>query len=112
MEREGAPEDPPANGPDDGRTTTALNERPADHTMVHRFWLRVLSGSAKGTSHTSEAERVVVGTHASANLVLEDETVSRFHCEIEVQAGRAVVRDLGSRNGTLVDGVAVKEAWL
>ena len=43
---------------------------------------------------------------------LDDETVSRFHCEIEVRNGRALVRDLGSRNGTAIDGVSVREAWL
>ncbi len=36
---------------------------------------------------------------------LEDERVSRAHTEVSQQAGRFRVRDLGSRNGTYVDGV-------
>jgi transcriptional regulator with PAS, ATPase and Fis domain len=109
-----APDEPVTGDPaaDDSRTTSAVKDRPADHASVQRFWLRVLTGAQAGTTYHSEAEIVVIGTHDSADFVLEDETVSRFHCEIEVQGGRATVRDLGSRNGTLVDGVSVKEAWL
>jgi transcriptional regulator with PAS, ATPase and Fis domain len=60
----------------------------------------------------SSRDRAVVGTHESADVVLADRTVSRFHCELRVIDGRAHVRDLGSRNGTLVDGVSVVEAHL
>src|SRR2546421_12303516 len=97
--------------PDDARTTTAV-DRPASHATVQRFWLRVLSGAQAGATLHSEAERVVIGTHESAHLKLSDETVSRFHCEIDVAGGRARVRDLGSRNGTLLDGISVESAWL
>jgi DNA-binding NtrC family response regulator len=38
--------------------------------------------------------------------------VSRFHAEIEVTGGRAILRDLDSRNGVLVDGVPVLQAAL
>jgi two-component system, NtrC family, response regulator GlrR len=100
-----------AERPDDSRTTTAV-DRPAGHASVQRFWLRVLSGAEAGATLHSEAERVVIGTHESAHLKLSDETVSRFHCEIDVEGGRARVRDLGSRNGTLLDGVSVESAWL
>jgi transcriptional regulator with PAS, ATPase and Fis domain len=72
---------------------------------VRRFWLVVTEGPDAGTRHLSTGERVVVGTHESAELVLHDDTVSRFHCEIEISADAAVLRDLGSRNGTTVDGV-------
>ncbi len=96
----------------DARTTSAVHDRAAAHTTVQRFWLRVLGGAKAGATLHSEAERVVIGTHQSADLVLEDDTVSRFHCEIEVEGGRARIRDLGSRNGTLVDGVSVESAWL
>jgi transcriptional regulator with PAS, ATPase and Fis domain len=112
MAEEAPADDPPHDRPSDGRTTTALSDRLSDHATIQRFWLRVLTGRQAGLALHSEAERVVVGTHASADLVLDDETVSRFHCEIEVQGGRALVRDLGSRNGTCIDGVSVREAWL
>jgi DNA-binding NtrC family response regulator len=60
----------------------------------------------------SASDRAVVGTHESCDVVLADRTVSRFHCEITVRDGRARVRDLDSKNGTHVDGVAVVESFL
>jgi transcriptional regulator with PAS, ATPase and Fis domain len=38
--------------------------------------------------------------------------VSRFHCELVVQAGAVAVRDLGSRNGTVVNSVTVLTGYL
>jgi two-component system response regulator GlrR len=78
---------------------------------VRRFLLRVTAGPDAGTCHTASG-RVVVGTHPSANVQLADPTLSRFHCEIEIVEGRALLRDLGSRNGTFVDGVSVLQAHL
>jgi two-component system response regulator GlrR len=60
----------------------------------------------------SASDHAVIGTHESGDLVLADRAVSRFHCEIQIVDGRAQVRDLGSRNGTLVDGVSVVTAHL
>jgi len=44
--------------------------------------------------------------------VLGDDTVSRAHCEILHDERGFLVRDLGSTNGTLLDGREVKEAYL
>src|SRR5262245_48832355 len=60
----------------------------------------------------SNGERAVIGTDESADVRLHDGAVSRFHCEIAALDGRAAVRDLGSRNGTVVDGTAVLHAYL
>jgi DNA-binding NtrC family response regulator len=80
--------------------------------QIRRFRLRIVAGPGAGAVHTSDGARVAVGTHESAQLRLEDRTVSRFHCEISVADERAEVRDLGSRNGTIVDGVPVFHAAL
>ena len=53
-----------------------------------------------------------LGTDASNDLPLEHPTVSRFHCEVRLEAERALVKDLGSTNGTLVDGVRVQVGYL
>jgi DNA-binding NtrC family response regulator len=83
----------------------------ARHADVQRFWLVVLSGADAGATHASSGDRVILGTHESAGFVLHDEAVSRFHCEISLVDGRPVLRDLGSKNGTLLDGVAVAIAY-
>jgi DNA-binding NtrC family response regulator len=53
-----------------------------------------------------------IGSDADADLRLDDQHVSRRHAEVRRTAEGLVVRDLGSRNGTLVDDVKVKEALL
>ena len=55
---------------------------------------------------------VCVGAHAGNEIVLDDRFVSSFHCRIQAREGRLVVRDLGSTNGTRVDGMRVSEAEL
>jgi hypothetical protein len=46
----------------------------------------------------------VLGRGSDADIVLDDPGVSRRHAEIRLEGGGAVVRDLGSTNGTFVDG--------
>jgi transcriptional regulator with PAS, ATPase and Fis domain len=92
--------------------TRALEERAGDHQEVQRFWLTVTAGPDAGATYTSESERTVVGTHESADFVLHDDTVSRFHCEIDLSSGQPLIRDLESRNGTTVNGVSVLGAQL
>lgn len=48
--------------------------------------------------------KLVVGRQAPATVVLEDDSVSRKHAEVEQTPEGAVLRDLGSANGTLVNG--------
>jgi two-component system, NtrC family, response regulator GlrR len=82
------------------------------HLPVQQFRLRVTTGAAAGAVFTSTGMRATVGTHESNDLVLADSTVSRFHCEITMSEEHAVVRDLGSRNGTRLDGVPILQAYL
>jgi len=83
-----------------------------ERALVQQFRLVVTEGADRGREHASTAERVVVGAAEGADLVLADPTVSRFHCEVAVAGDRFVVKDLASRNGTRVDGVAVTVAPL
>jgi len=59
----------------------------------------------------SEGE-VTIGREASNGIAIVDPSVSRKHCLLSSQGGRYRVRDLESRNGTLVNGAAVEEHWL
>ncbi|HHH27055.1 MAG TPA: FHA domain-containing protein, partial [Polyangiaceae bacterium] len=77
-----------------------------------RCALVILSGDARGQQHAIEGARFRIGKSRANELVLEDETVSRAHCEIVREAKGFLLRDLGSTNGTLLDGAEIKEAWL
>lgn len=53
------------------------------------------------------AEPLILGRDPSREFFLSDSDVSRSHCELLLAGGRVLVRDLGSTNGTFVDGVRV-----
>ena len=52
-----------------------------------------------------------VGRSSTNRVVVRDEVCSRNHCEVFQSGDRWLLRDLGSRNGTLVNGVTVEEDW-
>src|SRR4051812_994372 len=53
---------------------------------------------------------LTIGLDPSSDLQLSDRRVSRSHAHIMVERAAFRVRDLGSSNGTLVDGVRVTDA--
>ena len=53
---------------------------------------------------------ILIGRSSRCQLVLADETVSRRHAELFLEGGRWLLRDLGSANGTCVNGRRVVEA--
>ena len=56
---------------------------------------------------------VVLGRAIDATIVLEDPEVSRSHVRItRSHAGAYIIEDLGSRNGTLVNGVPIQKQFL
>jgi transcriptional regulator with PAS, ATPase and Fis domain len=58
------------------------------------------------------AERTVIGRDETADLQIAAPAVSRRHAEIVWDDGGFTLRDLGSRNGTLLDGSSISEAPL
>ena len=79
------------------------------------MWLRVLSGEDAGrTVELPEAGRpFILGRVQGCDLVIRDERASRQHAELRVEPGGGLrVVDLGSANGTFVDGRRVEEALL
>ena len=53
-----------------------------------------------------------IGAGAQNDLILTDEAASRRHCEIHQREDGFLLRDLGSTNGTMVQGVRVCEVYL
>ena len=74
-----------------------------------RVSLAVLDGPDLGRIFRVESPSVTIG-RGEAEVHLEDGEVSRQHAKLEMRGGKAVVRDLGSTNGTFVDDVKVAEA--
>jgi FHA domain/Protein of unknown function (DUF3662) len=76
-----------------------------------RFLLRTLEGVPLDGVYSLE-RRSRIGRSEESEIVLNDPSVSRAHAVVEVDGGEAVVRDLGSRNGTFLNGRRVESEAL
>jgi phosphoserine phosphatase RsbU/P len=68
--------------------------------------LKIISGPNSGTVYDVK-DGVVLGRSRSADLQFEEKTLSRQHARIALDEGKWTLVDLGSSNGTFVNGVAV-----
>ena len=77
--------------------------------------LSIVKGPQTGSVFELTDEQVTIGRDPSNSVFLNDMTVSRHHAKMDLSAcpqGRATVEDLGSLNGTWVDGAIVSKASL
>jgi len=74
--------------------------------------LKVARGPEKGQKGTVDKPRYRVGALPGNDLRLSDPAVSGHHFELLLEAGGFRIRDLGSRNGTFVGDVQVRDAVL
>ncbi len=65
-----------------------------------------------GSREVALSEKLVVGRVGGVGLVLDDKGISRRHCEFEKSGTGWTLRDLGSSNGTLVNGEKASERVL
>ena len=74
--------------------------------------LSVIAGPNKDSSLAITAVESTIGRDPGNAFAVSDPSLSRRHCVIICEGERFKIRDLASRNGTFVNGVAVKETWL
>ena len=70
--------------------------------LVH--CIAVVGGHETGRRVEIGEAPVSIGRAAPCDLILQDPEVSRMHCRIHIAGNEAVIIDLGSTNGTFVDG--------
>jgi hypothetical protein len=86
--------------------------------VAHRLVSRLLDRQSAATEPALEievrlpanAETLTVGRSRECDVVLGEETVSRFHAELRHDHDAWMVRDLDSTNGTWLNGSRVREA--
>ncbi|MGF1464505.1 MAG: sigma 54-interacting transcriptional regulator [Sandaracinaceae bacterium] len=100
-----------AGPPRGGTETLPVHLRPST-SAIDAYRLTVRSpGSA--TARRRVVQRTFrVGTGPTNDLVVQDPTVSGVHLEIRTEDDGFRLLDLGSRNGTTVDGLLVRDAVL
>lgn len=77
------------------------------------FALRFISGKYQGGEFPLPAEKqVLIGRGGELDIVLVEDMVSRKHAKITTAEGKIVIEDLGSTNGTFVNGEKIKRARL
>lgn len=66
--------------------------------------LQIASGSNAGQTIRVDGPAFAIGRDPECQLRPRSPEVSRRHAEIDIEGDRVILRDLGSRNGTLVNG--------
>ena len=101
----------PKAGGDDVTTLLRASFDPSPSPAPFR--LIVVEGPDAGQSFSldgSQPSRVLVGQSLACAIRLADRTVSRRHVGLDVTGRQARIADLGSTNGTYVNGVRVYDA--
>jgi hypothetical protein len=122
---------PPAGLADEAQSTRAGGGRPPEDTTkelalrrvpieerslpelaplppTRRYSLAVILGANAGQIFPLTQPRIVLGRGVNCDIQLQDSEVSRRHAMLEIKGESATLTDLGSTNGTFVDGVRVQ----
>jgi pSer/pThr/pTyr-binding forkhead associated (FHA) protein len=86
---------------------------PSDAKSEPRYALRFISGKYQGGEYPlAEGQEIVIGRSSELDMVLVEEMVSRKHARIALSDGTISIEDLGSTNGTFVNGEKVQQGTL
>ena len=69
-----------------------------------QYQLVMHSGPTPGKSFALEGDVLTIGREASNQIAINDAEISRKHSQLVLQGGKYVLTDLGSTNGTFVNG--------
>jgi len=71
---------------------------------------KLVSTSGEQTIDIKPGSQLVVGRAVNSDVPIYDPTISRQHAQLTVQNGGVLVKDLGSSNGTFLNGSRITEA--
>lgn len=89
-----------------GRESISLDSAKAEGGAA---LVRVESGFYSGLEWPLDRSNTVIGRGRNADLVLSEATISRAHALLAFKGEELFVQDLGSTNGTLVNGVRERQ---
>ena len=72
--------------------------------MTSQFQLIMRTGPTPGAAFTLEGDQMSIGRDSTNEIVINDAEISRRHARLTFQGGKYVLEDLGSTNGTFVNG--------
>lgn len=81
--------------------------------MSDVYALKFISGKYQGGEFPLKGDKqLIIGRSSELDIVLVEDMVSRKHAKITLSAGKITIEDLGSTNGTFVNGEKVKSSRL
>jgi pSer/pThr/pTyr-binding forkhead associated (FHA) protein len=84
--------------------TIDQKERPEPFGAPHVYVLVVTNGDDPTAIHRIVRQETIIGRGEGAHFIIEDDQVSKAHCRIRVDGSVCTIFDLGSRNGTSLNG--------
>lgn len=89
-------------------------------TGIHQFeepedqkaYIMFISGQLSGKLCYLENKETVIGRASDCDVSINDSRISRHHLQITIEGNQASIEDLGSTNGTFVNGERVKKRVL
>ncbi len=95
------------------QTLVVPSESGSDMSIrVRKTKLLVISGPLQGREFLVNKDVFTIGSGMHNDLRIEDGAISKRHCEINVDETGYSIQDLGSTNGTYVQGVRITQAYL
>lgn len=80
-----------------------------DKPLAMTFRFTTAKGDLVETVGVSAGDRIKVGRHISNDVVIDDPSVSKFHCSLVIgSGGSALIADTGSTNGTTFNGERIE----
>jgi pSer/pThr/pTyr-binding forkhead associated (FHA) protein len=78
--------------------------------MAGKFQFVMRSGPTVGAIYPLDGELISIGRDASNTIQINDAEVSRRHARLQFQGGKYVIADVGSTNGTHVNGQRIESS--
>ena len=88
----------------DDSTAVGKARRQQPFGAPYVFVLAVIGGKDTARSHRIVRTETTLGRDREADFVIDDEQISKMHCRFRVEGAVCTIVDLGSRNGTSVNG--------
>jgi hypothetical protein len=93
--------------------TVVLSKRePAAPESARRAYLLVATDGQDAVQFDLGGPLITIGRASDNDVIVDDSLVSRHHCQLKLQHGAYGFVDLGSRNGSVVNGQSVQEVAL
>jgi pSer/pThr/pTyr-binding forkhead associated (FHA) protein len=74
--------------------------------------LQLIYPSEQSTQIPLSSDAIMVGRSPECEVCIQDEWLSRHHCRVWMEKGQVFVEDLGSTNGTFLDGQAISKSHM